>query len=162
MAANAFGAGAAGASSASGSHTNAFNIEPRKWGPHLWATLHTLALKADADNEVEAYLEFVNSLFFLLPCDACRADFMKWYNANGGPLVGQAFEWSVSLHNHVNRKLGYSEMTVEEARAEWNSDLCSYSCNRTIGGRPTRWMLIPIIIIALGWILWILTRQRPT
>lgn len=105
-----------------------FNVDPSVWGPHVWATIHTLALKADADNEIEAYNEFLNSLLFLLPCDACRLDFTKYVNSVGNPVVGQAFHWSQQLHNHVNRKLGKREYTVDEARAQWTDSHCSYKC----------------------------------
>lgn len=105
-----------------------FNIDPKVWGPHLWATIHTLALRADSDNEIGPYLEFINSLLFLLPCDTCRQDFVKWYHAHGDPYEGQAFEWSVDLHNYVNQKLSKPLMSVEQSRGLWTSDLCSYSC----------------------------------
>lgn len=105
-----------------------FNVDPSVWGPHMWATIHTLALKADSDAEVGPYLEFINSLLFLLPCDSCRADFTKWYSIHGDPLLGQAFEWSVKLHNYVNAKLNKPVVTEIQARTQWNSDLCQYSC----------------------------------
>jgi hypothetical protein len=110
-----------------------FNIDPKVWGPHLWATIHTLALRADSDHEIGPYLEFVNSLFFLLPCDTCRQDFIQWYKNHGDPFEGQAFEWSVDLHNYVNRKLAKKTMTLEESRDLWTSDLCSYSCTDRAG-----------------------------
>lgn len=98
------------------------------WGPHMWATIHTLALKADSDYEIEPYNEFLNSLLFLLPCDSCRLDFNKYYNAKGSAVVGEAFHWSVDLHNHVNQKLGKPVFTLEQARSNWNNSHCSYKC----------------------------------
>ena len=104
------------------------NIDPTVWGPHLWATIHTLALKADSDLESLAYGNFLNSLHFLLPCNACKHDFSKYVSAHGYPNIGNAFEWSVNFHNNVNRKLGKNIFTTEEARSQWFSDSCSYSC----------------------------------
>ena len=111
-------------------NTNAarFNVDPTSWGPHLWATMHTLALKADADNELEPFLEFTNSLLFLLPCDACRSDYSKYLN-NYGPNLGQCFSWTVNLHNHVNEKLKKPIMGLEAAREIWTSDRCSFNCS---------------------------------
>jgi hypothetical protein len=108
-----------------------FNVDPSVWGPHMWATIHTLALKADADNEIEPYNEFINSLLFLLPCDACRLDYTKYCGLHGNPVVGTAFDWSVRLHNYVNEKLGRPTYTIEQARAQWTDSHCSYKCQNT-------------------------------
>ena len=109
-----------------------FDVDPSAWGPHVWATMHTLALKADADSKLGPFLEFLNSLTFLLPCGACRHDYSKYYSANGPPLQGEAFQWTVKLHNWVSAKLGghrYQDWTVEEAREQWSSNNCSYKCH---------------------------------
>jgi hypothetical protein len=105
------------------------NIDPTVWGPHIWATIHTLALRADADHEISPYNNFLNSLTFLLPCNACKDDYSKYINSNGFPMTGQAFEWSVNFHNYVNNKLGKKvNLSVDEARSQWFSESCSYSC----------------------------------
>ena len=122
-----------------GGHSGArdeFSVDPSTWGPHVWATMHTLALKADADSELGPFLEFLNSLTFLLPCGACRHDYSKYYSTNGPPVQGEAFAWTVKLHNWVSAKLWqrslghkpYQEWTIEEARANWTSSNCSYKC----------------------------------
>ena len=107
-----------------------FSIDPTVWGPHLWASIHTLALKADADYEVEPYLQFLNSLLFLLPCDSCRLDFNKYFANHESPVVGEAFHWSIDLHNHVNKKLGKKTLSMDEARAQWTNSNCSYQCTK--------------------------------
>lgn len=141
-----------------------FNIDPKVWGPHLWATIHTLALRADSDSEIGPYLEFINSLLFLLPCDTCREDFVKWYHMNGDPYEGQAFEWSVKLHNYVNQKLSKKIMSVEESRVHWTSDLCSYSCtdkistNKISSSLQTSLLLILVISAILA--IWAISRRR--
>jgi hypothetical protein len=107
------------------------SIDPSVWGPHVWATLHTLALKADADLEITAFNNFLNSLLFLLPCSSCKHDFSKYVSAHGYPELATAFDWTVKLHNHVNAKLGKPSLTVDEAYASWFSDSCSYTCKNT-------------------------------
>jgi len=136
-----------------------FNVDPAVWGPHMWATIHTLALKADADNEIEAYNEFLNSLLFLLPCDACRQDYTKFVGSNGNPVVGTAFHWSLRLHNYVNEKLGRPAYTLEQARAQWTDSHCSYKCqsaevtkafvegSKTFGSAYTFVLAIVILVI---------------
>ena len=126
-----------------------FNIEPKIWGPHIWATIHTLALKADSDNEIGPFLEFTNSLLFLLPCDNCRHDYSNWCRKNQGPNTGEAFAWSVKLHNYVNDKLKNGQTyDVDEARAIWQSDSCSYTCSKKpVADRSLYFLLIFIIVI---------------
>jgi len=107
------------------------NIDPNIWGPHLWATMHTLALRADADRENLAFGNFLNSLHFLLPCNRCKDDYSKYVNTNGYPLTNEAFAWTVNFHNYVNTKLGKNyTLSVDEAKALWYSDSCSYSCKQ--------------------------------
>jgi len=118
-------------------YNTAPDMNPNMWGPHVWATIHTLALKADADQEIGPYSDFVDSLLFLLPCGTCRHEYSKWYGANHGPLVNEAFAWSVRLHNFVNSKLGHKTFSLEEARAQWTSDKCSYKCSGPIAGPLT-------------------------
>ena len=53
---------------------------------------------------------------------ACRKDYML-YKASTPPDFTSAeslWLWGVNLHNHVNRKLGKSELTVDEARLQWS------------------------------------------
>lgn len=53
---------------------------------------------------------------------ACRKDYML-YKASTPPDFTSAeslWLWGVNLHNHVNRKLGKPELTVEEARLQWS------------------------------------------
>lgn len=137
-----------------------FNIDPSVWGPHLWATIHTLALKADSDGEVGPYLEFINSLLFLLPCETCRLDFTKWYKDNGDPVASEAFEWSVKLHNYVNRKLGKPIVTEIQARQQWNSDLCSYSCLRVNTGKSNSNAIAIALVIVVAACLWLYLRRK--
>ena len=128
--------------------TNALNIDPNFWGPHVWATIHTLALKADSQNEITAFNNFADSLHFLLPCDNCKGDFHKWHSKNGYAHLGQAFSWSVKLHNYVNEKLGKQTVDIEEARSQWLSDSCSFSC-LTPKKSNISVPIVPIIIVLL-------------
>ena len=53
---------------------------------------------------------------------ACRKDYML-YKASSPPdftSPESLWLWGVELHNHVNRKLGKPELTVEQARLQWS------------------------------------------
>ena len=113
-----------------------FNIDPAVWGPPLWASVHTLALKADADGAegLVAFKEFLNSLGFLLPCNNCRHEFNKYCSVHPPPEAGDCFGWTVRLHNYVNGRLGKPGAPISEsaARELWTSRACNYNC--TAGG----------------------------
>lgn len=114
-----------------------YNVDPIRWGPHVWATLHTLALKADHEaSMLPKFQAFVEALADLLPCAICQRDFSAWLREHGVPKAHDAFAWSVKLHNYVNKKLGKGlDLTESEARKLWTSDHCSYSCHDNAGGR---------------------------
>jgi len=124
-----------------------FNIDPKVWGPSTWATLHFLALKADAFQEHDSFQKYVEILSTLLPCESCRNDFQMWLKVHPTPSVGSTFEWTVDLHNHVNKKLGKGLLSYAEARSAWASDLCSYKCS--ISKEPTNLSTNLIILTSL-------------
>jgi len=108
-----------------------YNINPSIWGPHLWATIHTLALKADIEGNPHAFSAFLGTLTELLPCETCRSEFIKYVTEHGRPEQGSAFAWTVHLHNWVNQRLGKQEiLTIEDARSLWQQEHCSYQCNK--------------------------------
>lgn len=141
--------------------TTEFNADPAVWGPSIWVTIHTLALKADADLDagIGPFREFLNSLTFLLPCGQCRHDYSKWYSATGPPLTGHAFEWSFNLHNYVNSKLGKPVMSIEEARESWTQNSCTYSCTRgapetKVGGVSLSLVALVVLLALAVYIYW--------
>lgn len=105
-------------------------LDPKTWGPHVWASLHTAALKADSQPDgFEAFQHFVYALTQLLPCDKCRTDYTH-YVLSSPPKASHTFAWTVELHNWVNEKLGHGlTMSLEDAREHWTGgSKCSYSC----------------------------------
>lgn len=120
-----------------------FNVDPAVWGPPLWSSVHTLALKADSDGPegLVPFKEFLNSLTFLLPCNNCRHEFNKYYSVHGAPEPMDCFGWTVRLHNFVSQRLGKTsaQMSESEARAMWTSKACNYKCSagaEPVGGQP--------------------------
>jgi len=137
-------------------NTETFNADPVQWGPHVWATMHTLALRSDSLQSIDSFYMFIQSLQELLPCNTCRDDYIKWVKQNGRPTIGNAFEWSVRLHNYVNSKLNKPQITLEAAKEAWLLTKCSYSCQRTTTSKSNSrmsllliFMLTAIIVILL-------------
>ena len=53
---------------------------------------------------------------------ACRKDYMLYKTSSPPDFTSpeSLWLWGVELHNHVNRKLGKPELTIEEARLQWS------------------------------------------
>ena len=80
------------------------------WGPPLWRFIHSFALhKSKAETRRMLY-----GVIQLLPCDECRRHYIKYITEF--PPSGDLFEWTVRLHNSVNRRLGKHVMTLTDAK----------------------------------------------
>lgn len=85
-------------------------------GPLLWGEMHSRALKA---RQISTEMVWLMQLANRLPCGECKQFYMEQLTTNPPLHVSTYFEWTVNLHNAVNRKLGKPEMDVEEARTAW-------------------------------------------
>lgn len=102
-------------------------LNPDHWGPYLWAAIHLVCLGApeqfDAVSQL-GYREFFTNLAYVLPCPACRSHLQEHLQTLpiDSALAGgrdTLFEWSVKLHNMVNKSNGKEEMPLEKARELW-------------------------------------------
>lgn len=109
--------------------------DPKNWGPSSWKILHVLAYTYPeiANYETQVNIEkFIASFSELLPCNSCKDDFKKYVQKY--PVKSKTREsliqWTVDLHNSVNKKLGKKLLTYDEAKKVWNSsnETCT-SCN---------------------------------
>jgi hypothetical protein len=86
------------------------------WGPIKWKELHYRGL-------VELPMEEEDEWFFAfregLPCPKCRQHFDDFVKRNPPDFRSRKrfFAWTVTAHNHVNRALGKSTLTLRQARA---------------------------------------------
>lgn len=71
------------------------------WGPSLWRELH-----AQARNGISR--EWLDAFTARVPCGDCRRHWIELVKMIPPPL-GDAYEWSVAIHNAVNRRLGKPE-----------------------------------------------------
>jgi hypothetical protein len=89
-------------------------ISPRRWGAVMWDTLHFVSLgypeRDPAPETRQAALEFMRSLPFLLPCQACREHLADAYETDM-PLEKKVFasrqnfgEYIVELRDLVKQK----------------------------------------------------------
>lgn len=101
-------------------------VPREKWGPFIWGAIHMICLGAPPSLDAiqqEEYRTFFLNLPKVLPCAEC-AEHLK-QNLSKVPidtaLLGRdtLFEWSVNLHNVVNRMLGKPGMPLPKAKAFW-------------------------------------------
>lgn len=99
---------------------------PKHWGPHVWSTIHILAMGAPEhipDDTKIYYAQFFNNLPHLLPCAVCGEHLAQ--NLETMPvephLQGREslFAWTVDLHNVVNKQTGKADVSYDDAFNHW-------------------------------------------
>ena len=108
-------------------------MRPDVWGKSLWQTMHAIALGYPADvSEYQklAYRSFFAMLGEVIPCDTCAASYRRLLHKRGGLATLDAaldgskacksstsplFDWTVAVHNAVNREL-------EKSSSDWTPD----------------------------------------
>ena len=101
-------------------------IEPRLFGPSFWGAIHYAALGAPEvldENHKLIYMNFYKSLPQILPCITCGEHFAELlHEIPINPFLNTSvrlFEWTVIVHNVVNKRLNKPEITVVDARNKW-------------------------------------------
>lgn len=96
--------------------TSDTNITPSVWGPSTWRAIHFIAL-GYPENPTEESIQFYGNFFEdalpkVLPCKTCANNYIRHlqelpitpYLYSGGK--NRLFEWTVELHNLVNKEIG--------------------------------------------------------
>lgn len=88
-------------------------IDPETWGPSLWRAVHFVALgypASPSEADVAAYRSFFTGLDKVIPCGSCAENYRRHLLElpiepflYGGE--GRLFEWTVQLHNIVDKEL---------------------------------------------------------
>jgi len=81
----------------------------------LWKELHTRALKFKGVNDTIFLLNFARRIPRYTKGCKCKEFWSKWIKDNP-PDYKNYFDWTVKAHNAVNKKLGKTVYSVEEAR----------------------------------------------
>ena len=93
---------------------------PKLWGSEGWYFIHFVALNYPlhpSEKDKENYMQFLNSLQHTLPCEGCSYNFgekMKTHPPNLNSRI-EFFNWTVDVHNSVNRQTKKKELSYEEA-----------------------------------------------
>ena len=86
-------------------------MQPSVWGPHVWRSIHYIALGYPDNADSMAYKEFFLNLWKVIPCLKCSINYKR--HLEELPPIDQylgskddLFKWTVALHNIVNLELG--------------------------------------------------------
>lgn len=101
-------------------------MDPQVWGKYQWTSIHFVALgypNNPTKSQKQHYFTYFSKILpEILPCLMCRQHLKKTLQTEH-PMTPLAlenpsamFEWTVSLHNAVNRQLGKSTVTLDEAK----------------------------------------------
>ena len=93
------------------------------WGPALWRAIHYVALGYPAeptDEQRSAYRRFFATLDAVIPCETCAQNYRR--HLTELPLDaylerGALFDWTVEMHNLVDRELGKASRDWTPAQA---------------------------------------------
>jgi hypothetical protein len=132
------------------------SIPPTVWGPFLWHTIHIVALGYSVTPtyaEKKAAKEFYESFAILIPCPVCKDHYSKYLAEN--PLTPHLdtrkdlFEWTVKIHNLVNKSLNKPEVSPLEA-IQWISTLGTRGRSPVWTAKDEEAINIKSILIGIG------------
>jgi hypothetical protein len=97
------------------------HFPPSVWGPFFWHTIHIVAIgypKSPTYTDKKCAKEFYESLAYLLPCAICREHYRAHLTSH--PIATfldsrtDLINWTITIHNHVNKLTGKKEWGMEE------------------------------------------------
>lgn len=91
---------------------NGLHADKDVWGPVLWKELHDRADRYEMD--VEAELRWIDIFTSWIPCGECKNHFVDILNAKQPDLSSKTAykNWTIDVHNIVNKSLGKPEFTL--------------------------------------------------
>ena len=100
---------------------------PLVWGREAWHFIHYVALNypdVPTDETKRKYKFFFELLPYVLPCPFCGNHFLE--NLEKLPIrLGskkELFEWTIDMHNEVNKSNEKDVLTYEQALVELNKN----------------------------------------
>lgn len=127
-------------------------MKPDQWGPQLWNCFHVVALgypETPSWQTKYEYRRFYTNFCNILPCPKCSVNYKRHLNELPiEPFLESRvllFEWTVKVHNIVNKELGKKELTVQEAREKLLSVMDR--SNHGLTGNELALVLFSVILV---------------
>jgi hypothetical protein len=98
-------------------------LSPSLWGREAWHFIHLVALTypdKPTPDDVKEYHQFFESLGTVLPCPYCAKHYKEKMKDNPIRLGSQTelFQWTVDIHNSVNKDNKKKTLSYEQAFQE--------------------------------------------
>jgi hypothetical protein len=129
-------------------------MKPKMWGKYFWTTLHLAAMgypDSPTIEDKETYRAFYTNFGRILPCYKCSINYMRHLTELpiDESLLNSVslFNWTISLHNVVNRELGKPQWNLEYARMHYTNIEQSVSSGNSLSGWNGKYALIGIVTI---------------
>ena len=96
------------------------------WKQYTWIVFHNIAKSYDDSNK-DRYNDFFESFKVVIPCKICREHYKKNVSENDMNIYSnlesdKIFNWTVNLHNTVNRMHGKSQWSYDKASDFYNKN----------------------------------------
>ena len=97
-----------------------------EWQPLSWINFHILALHYNEEYK-DKYINFFNTFKVIIPCKICRDHYNKNINKDNFNIENNInnnniFNWTVDLHNSVNKINKKKQWSYEEAANYYNNN----------------------------------------
>jgi hypothetical protein len=114
-------------------------LSPMIWGSQAWHFIHCVAMsypENPTSEDKERYLRFFNALGETLPCEICAQHFRQEMDKTPPRMQSRKdlFEWTVDVHNAVNKRNGKRPLTYAEAIREVESNVEYRKTRRMVQG----------------------------
>ena len=97
-------------------------MQPYIWGKYLWPSMHYIALgypDIPSETDIINYYNFFSNLWQVIPCYKCSLNYQKHLKELPIDLYLSSkmklFEWTVLVHNIVNKELDKTQISLEDA-----------------------------------------------
>jgi FAD-linked sulfhydryl oxidase len=101
--------------------------KPTVWGPEAWEKFHKRALEycddpCECEKNCVTHFYYVTFLQYII-CESCTADYQKLIRKYPIQECSRSalFQWTVQIHNLINRKLRKPEYTCQQAYNYWSN-----------------------------------------
>lgn len=129
-------------------------MDPVKFGPCLWRSIHIIALgypENPSEIDKQTYTNYYRDLWKIIPCLKCSLNYRRHWTEL--PIYSyldsrqHLFEWTVLLHNIVNKELGKKQITLEEAYKIYNNDRITVTAPQNVSAIYISIIVALILII---------------
>ena len=138
-------------------------MHPEIWSPSAWNVIHLFAIgypKQPTYEDIISYKNFYENFWKVMPCYKCSVNFRK--NIKDIPIDEyltdniKLFEWTVKLHNLVNREIGKPETSLEDAMQRYSKIIKNSKEKKEVedGKKMFVWIFIFIVIAIVIYIIY--------